>query len=119
MSFITRLFAKSEQRMAIDSPLELVNYAASLASNPREIDPILDQVRAITSNLSPGQVLSAEEEAILFGVYLRLEQYLATKEPLRSFPRAELRKKLTTSLLERLQVFETNGYQTSEKVMVN
>ena len=108
MSFITQLFAKTGQRTAISTPLELVNYAASLDSNPRAIDPILDRVRAITANLSPGQSVSSEQENSLLRVYLQLEAYLGTKEPLRTFPREELRKRLSAHLLERLQAIEKN-----------
>lgn len=74
------------------SPLDVVTYTASLATNWRDIDSIIDGVRAVTSKLAPEQALSPEQEQALGNVYLQLEDYLVNKEPLRKLTQAELRK---------------------------
>lgn len=70
--------------------LDGVTYLASLASNPSEIDPILDKVRVITASHQTGTVLNVEEERQLHLVYTELEEYLLTKERLRAFDRQGL-----------------------------
>ena len=95
------------------TPLDLVNQAAGLVSNPREVDPILDRMRAVTSRLHPGETLSESDEAALLGVYLSVEEYLVTKEPLRTFSREELRAHMALPLRTRLEAYQAN-YKNKE-----
>lgn len=75
------------------SPLDIVIYTASLASNPKQIDVILDPIRIITSGANTKD-FTAEQQASVTNVYLQLEDYLVTKEPLRKFTRDGLRSRL-------------------------
>jgi hypothetical protein len=78
---------------AAASSLDIVLYAATMVSNPEPIDPALDEVRLITSRAASDTAvrLSAEDQKKLCRVYLQIEEYLTTKEPLRSFNKADLR----------------------------
>jgi hypothetical protein len=72
------------------SILDIITYIASLASNPTDIDVILDDVRNITSRIDPGQPLSVEDTKRLQSVYIRIESYLIGNDPLRVFTHDEL-----------------------------
>jgi hypothetical protein len=74
------------------SVIDVVLYVASLSSNRKAIDPILDDVRILTSRLQPGQALSDADKAALGTTYLKLERHLTTQEVLRSFTRDGLRR---------------------------
>ncbi len=69
-------------------------YLASLASDPSAIDPIMDDVRVITSFLNPGELPHQRDIAKLATVYFRLEEYLTQREPLRAFTKDDLRQKV-------------------------
>lgn len=81
-----------------DTVLDMVTYAAGLVSNSRDIDPLLDNVRAITARLKPGEAPSAEDKQSLVSTYLKIEQYLITKEMIRSYTQEELRAHLDPKL---------------------
>ncbi len=98
--------ATTEQVAEIHEPLEMVMSAAQLASNPRDIDKILDELRSITAELIKGQAFSPEQESALLHIYLTLENYLTTREPIRNFTREELRRKFDAALLTKLQQLE-------------
>jgi len=87
-SKITRTHVK--QQVYDNSLLDSVIFLGSLASNPTDIDPILDKVRVITSNRTENTPLDAQETHTLQEVYTELETYLTTKEQLRTFSRAGL-----------------------------
>jgi len=110
MSFFGSFFGGATKKKAgsIDSALDMVTYAASLASNPDAIDPMLDRVRAISAGLSPGQVLSTEDTQTLFDVYLHIETYLTTKEALRTFTAQDLRTQFTPELRQQLEAYTNN-----------
>lgn len=75
------------------SPVEVLIYVASLASNPSQIDTSLDRLREITSKLSGNNAaLTPEQEASLAIAYTQIEKYLVTSEPLQSFTRQGLRE---------------------------
>lgn len=74
--------------------IEIINYVAQLASNPQEIDVTLDKVREITATTQAGSELSPDNKRTLMGVYLQLEAYLTTKEPLLKLTKEELRARL-------------------------
>jgi hypothetical protein len=71
---------------------EVINTIASLASNPRDIDSVLDKFRAVTAaRRTSDQTLSDADQSALAAVYLEIETYLVTREPARKFSREELR----------------------------
>jgi flagellar biosynthesis component FlhA len=111
MSFLKNFFGSDQQTSITGAKtvLDLVTSTAALASNPAQIDPILDSVRSITSQVVPGQVLSDGDEAKIIEVYLRLEQYLITQEPIRNFTKEELRARLAPELLQRLTAYEAKN----------
>lgn len=79
------------------SPVDVITYVASLASNPSAIDTSLDTLRGITATLGSATVsLSKEQEKTLARLYKDLEQYLITNEPLQQFTKADLREKVRT-----------------------
>lgn len=96
MSFLSSFFGSSSGSSLANakSIVDVITDMASLASNPKDIDPLLDDVRHITARLQPGEVLSAPDQAALLKVYVQLEDYLTTREPIRTFTREDLRKRL-------------------------
>jgi hypothetical protein len=74
------------------TPIDVLIYMAGLASNTKDIDPIMDGVRKVTAR-SNG-TLTAADTAQLVQVYAQLEIYLVKDEPLRQFNRDELRNML-------------------------
>lgn len=111
MSLFSSLFKSSPSptKRAVETPLDLATYAGSLASNPADIDPILDRVRKITTIHSVGSDLSPEDESALLEVYLDLEKYLMTNDPIRTFTKEELRGRLSPNLSMKLTNHETKG----------
>lgn len=98
------LFSKASQSTSeVHTVLDMVLSTAALASNPQDIDPLLDKVRTITARVDQDQTLSPSDEQTLIEVYLELETYLTTKEPLKKFTTAMLRSRLTPALRDRLQ----------------
>jgi hypothetical protein len=102
-------FGGGQVTEVITSALDLVTTVAGLASNPKKIDPLLDKVRAISAQLAPGGLVSEKEESSLFDVYLEIERYLMTSDPIRIFSQQELRGKASKGLLARLEVYEAKG----------
>lgn len=99
-------FATIQQRMrarqSANSTIDVVIFVASLASQQKDIDPILDELRTLTSEQRLGSTaLSPEQEKRLTAIYYHLEDYLVTKEPLRSFTRDAVRQ-LVQQKFERL-----------------
>lgn len=80
--------------VAAVSSVDIVTFTATLVSDSRQIDPLLDKVRMITATRREGQNLSDEDQTALLGVYLKLEDYLVTTENIREFDRASLRDKV-------------------------
>lgn len=76
------------------SLVDIVVYVAAFASSPHEVDPLLDDMRAITSALKPNEKPSAADQARLAAVYRSVEQYLVTREPLRKLDTATVRRKV-------------------------
>lgn len=92
----------------VDDVLDMISHAAGLASNQETISPLLDPVRNITARVGPDQPLSPQDQQTLLGAYLQLEDYLTTKEPLRTFSKENLRSKLSPSLRDQLTQYEAN-----------
>jgi len=105
MSVFNSLFGKNRQKQTaqISSALELTNYAASLTSNLADVDPYLDEVRRITANVKPHEALSAKDTHSLITVYLHIEEYLMTKEPVRSFSKEGLRSRIVPDLRRQIE----------------
>jgi hypothetical protein len=86
--------------------LDAVVYAAQLVSNPREIDPILNELRQVTASIPKDNKLSDTDKSTLVEVYEKIEDYLITKEPLRKLDKAVLRARLTSEFQTELNKHE-------------
>lgn len=75
--------------------LELAIYLASLVSEVRAIDPMLDPVRQITARLAPGAPMPPDDQKTLEQVCHDLEDYLTTREKLRVFSPEQLQERIT------------------------
>lgn len=113
MSLLRSLFSAQRETKTIETTLDMVTYAAGLASNPADIDPLLDRVRSITARLGPGQSPSAEDDQSLVDVYLQVEQYLTLKEPIRAFSKVGLRARLAPELRHRIEEHEAKYKENS------
>ncbi|HEU4965931.1 MAG TPA: hypothetical protein VFT53_00430 [Candidatus Saccharimonadales bacterium] len=99
--------AKRQQSLAeADSLVNVVIAEAELVSNVAAVDPLLDQVRAITAKLGPNEPPSPAQEETLLGVYLDIETYLATRDPIRHFSKTDIRKHLRPALCRRIEQYE-------------
>lgn len=83
-------------RAYIDS---IINVA-QLASQPRDVDPILDGLRRVTANVKSDTPLSDAERQELLDVYQRLEEYLLQADPLKTFTVEQLRPMLAPEFRE-------------------
>lgn len=79
--------------------VDIVIFLASFASNPTQVDPYLDTVRNITSSVT-SRKLSEAEQIKLAEVYLRIEDFLVNKEPLRRFNQKDLRQMIDLQFKE-------------------
>lgn len=79
------------------SIVDIITFTAQMASDTAAIDKTLDKVRVITARQIPGGKPSAADQTTLVGVYLEIEKYLVTKEPLRHFTKEALREMLPDS----------------------
>lgn len=80
-----------------DSTRETILYLASLASDARGVDPLLDPLRAITSRADTAH--TPADIAALQGVQRRLEQYLIREDPIRVFTKEELQQRIREQAL--------------------
>lgn len=76
--------------------IDTVIYLASLASNSRDIEPILDELRRVTSNITPGQVPDKAQNATITQVQQKLEDYLINRDPIRAFTPETLQQSIRT-----------------------
>jgi hypothetical protein len=72
---------------------------AGLASNPKEIDEIMDELRSVTASLSKQPSMTSDQKRRLVNTYYQLEKYLTTKDPLRTFTTDEVREQVTPGFL--------------------
>lgn len=73
------------------NPFSIIVYIAGLASDPSEIDPILNKFRHITArNISPND-LTSEDMKALVGIYNQLERHMLKKEEFRNYTREYIR----------------------------
>ncbi len=74
--------------------IDSITSIAQLASQPRDVDPILDGLRRVTANSRPNTPLSEAERQELLNVYHQLEEYLLQADPLKTFTVDQLRPML-------------------------
>lgn len=67
--------------------IDRIGYLASLVSDPRSVDPILDKLRILTATSSQ---LSSKDMETLESIRAELENYLIHKEKVRSFTKESL-----------------------------
>ena len=103
---IFKNFFGAAQSEIMTSALDLANTAASMASNPSDIQRQVDDIQMIASGLPSGALLPPEDEAALFDIYLQIEHYLTTADPIRAFNKEDLRRKASRGLLARLEAYE-------------
>jgi len=99
---------KRETKQTITTALDLVAFAASLASNQGDIDVTLDKVRSVTARLEPTVPIPVGDEMVLIRVYLQLEEYLVAREPIRTFTKAGLRERIAPELLAKVAAQESD-----------
>jgi len=76
------------------SSMDIIIYAAGMASDQTKIDSYLDDMRVVTSNLKPGEAPSGADQTKLRDVYLKIEDFLLTGDQLRTFNKDDLRKNI-------------------------
>lgn len=106
---IFKNFTSQQQSEIMTTALDLANTAAGFASNQSDIEPLLYRIKQISSQPSSTMLLTSENEAALFNIYLQIEKYLMTSDPIRTFSKEELRKKASRGLRARLEDYERNG----------
>ena len=85
---------KSSTVLSPAQELEVILYVANLVSIPSDINALLERIRIITSKIQPGQVPSSEDQKALDLIYVKLEDYLLHRDPLRVFTQEELRSRI-------------------------
>ncbi|HSX17082.1 MAG TPA: hypothetical protein VLH86_03215 [Patescibacteria group bacterium] len=93
LGFWHRLFGGANMQPA--TSVDIIVYVVGMASDTSKIDIYLDNMRLITAHHKEGEPLDAQEQQKLYEVYTNLENYLVTKEPLRSFTTDSLRADIT------------------------
>ncbi len=78
--------AEANDRDYIDSLVTI----SQLASQPKDIDSFMDQLRSITARPAPNNGLSTSDKERLIKTYHHLEDYLAHNDPLRTFSQEEI-----------------------------
>ncbi|HYG83419.1 MAG TPA: hypothetical protein VD907_00900 [Verrucomicrobiae bacterium] len=74
------------------TPVQVVETVAAMVSDSRAIQPIIDRLREIDNVRA--YALSDQERIALKDIYLQLEIYLTTEEPIRKLNREALRESL-------------------------
>jgi hypothetical protein len=118
MVIFKNLFGGSQQSEIMTTALDLATTAASFASNTRDIEPLLHEIQVISHQLPPGALLTSEEEQSIFAIYLKLEHYLITSDPIRKFDKEELRNKASRGLRARLEAYENQAAPKRQTVGV-
>jgi hypothetical protein len=87
-------YAPRVRKHLAPSLVDLIVYVASLASRPRDIDPILDNLRRITALTQSKHDAQESNKRELERVYLQIEKYLITEEPVLGLSRESLRTRV-------------------------
>jgi hypothetical protein len=106
MVVFKNFFGTSQSTEIMTSALDLVTSVAGLASNSDDIRQLLGRIRSIAERVPPSGMLPPEDEAVLFKIYLEIERYLMTDDPIRTFTKEELRAKASRGLRARLESYE-------------
>jgi hypothetical protein len=80
------------------------------------MDISLDKFREITARQSGA--ITLKEKSVLLGVYLDIEEYLTTKEPLLKITREDLRISLPDNFNQDLKEYETNNKIKRSRVII-
>lgn len=110
---IFKNFNSLQQSEIMTTALDLAKTAAGFASNQNDIEPLLYEIKQISSR--PDALLRPEDEATLFNIYLQIEQYLITADPIRTFNKEELRGKASRGLRARLEDYERQATTVAPK----
>jgi len=94
------------QSEIMTNALDLAKTAAGFASNQTAIEPLVAQTKQISNQSYFGSQLSQADEEELFNIYLKIEKYLMTADPIRTFNKDELRSKASVGLRTRLEDYE-------------
>jgi hypothetical protein len=86
--------ATTSQDSQVRSAIDTAVYLASLASDRREIDPIIQPMRAITARLQSGVKATPDEVVTLYHICDQLEDYLVKRDRMRSFTRPSLKQRV-------------------------
>lgn len=112
---IFKNFGSQQQSEIMTTALDLAKTAAGFASNQNDIEPLLYKIRQISNQPSSGTLLTPGDEATLFNIYLQIEKYLMTADPIRTFNREELRGKASRGLRTRLEDYEHHIQSAPQK----
>jgi len=75
----------------VTSPVDVIAYVASLASNPAAVEKPLDALQGASARFGAGDNhFTKEQEAELATLYIGIEDYLVGHDPLRKFTREGL-----------------------------
>lgn len=97
-----------QQSEIMTNALDLAKTAAGFASNQTVIEPLIAETKQISNQSYFGSQLSKTDEEELFNIYLQIEKYLMTADPIRTFNKEELRSKASVGLRTRLENYEHN-----------
>ena len=70
--------------------IDTIVYLASLVSNQRDVDPLLDGMRVITASAKPDAPLADQDRSTLQKIRDQLESYLINRDPIRTFTKESL-----------------------------
>lgn len=114
MVVFRNLIGGSKQAEIMTTALDLVKTAASFASDTHAIEPLLREVQIMS--VRPGGLLTQEEENFVFDIYFKIEHYLTTSDPIRTFDKEELRNKASRGLRARLEAYENGTAAKNEQL---
>ncbi len=83
-----RLFGGSSHAV---TSFDIITYTASKVSDLSKVKSYLDTMRHMTAAMQPATTLSTQDQQSLCGVYLGVEHYLVTSDPLRTYDKEALR----------------------------
>lgn len=92
LAYAEQDLAKTAAPDKSQTSVDVITLVAQLASSPSEIDPFLDDLRLMTSELSENGKLNDKQQAKTAQIYKELEDFLVNKEPARKFSVEGLRE---------------------------
>lgn len=88
----------------LETSTDIIVYVASLASNPRAIDPFLDKLRIITATADNVGALSPQDQQKLGAIYVQIEDYLAEHDEVRTYDRDIIRDLISQKLKDKKEM---------------